>query len=93
MPEAAGTETNPIWMRLIKDEKGIKWGHLVVMLVFTVASGYLASQAQRAGGDADMAKSLKMRYHHEVMKYAAKRERFWLSVICHHHDQYDLARL
>ena len=91
--ETAGTESNPIWMKLIRDEKVIKWGSLAVMLAFTVISGYLASQSQRIGGDADYTKTLRMRYHVRMMKLAGKQETYWLDVLRHHHDMYELARL
>jgi hypothetical protein len=48
MSETPGTNAdNPVFMRLIKDEEGIKWGNIVLGLVLTAASGYLASQSQK----------------------------------------------
>ena len=62
MSETPGTNAdNPVFMRLIKDEDGIKWGNIVLALALTAASGYLASQSQRLGAKVDVNTIIKMR--------------------------------
>jgi hypothetical protein len=55
------TKDEPVFMKLIRDEDGIKWGNMLVMLGLTVLSGYLASKSQRWGSSPDVATALKMR--------------------------------
>lgn len=52
MPAGSGRES-PLWMRLVKDDEGIKWANIIVMLTVTVASAYLAARAQRAATSPD----------------------------------------
>jgi hypothetical protein len=61
MTETANSQENPIWMKLVRDEEGIKWGNVVIALLLTAASGYLASQSQRLGSKPDMQSLVRMR--------------------------------
>jgi hypothetical protein len=56
-----GSKDNPIFMKLIRDDDGVKWGNIVVMLALTVVSGYLATKSQRAGSKIDFEREVKMR--------------------------------
>lgn len=51
----------PLFMRLVRDDDGVKWANILVMLAVTVVSGYLATKAQRAGSNPDSARELKMK--------------------------------
>lgn len=55
------SKEQPVFMRLIQDDDGVKWGNVLVMLGLTIASGYLAAKAQRAGAQPDAAAMLRMR--------------------------------
>ena len=61
MSEPSGTRENPVWMRVIHDEDGIKWTNVIVMLGLTALSGYLTARAQRAGANPDLGAELKLR--------------------------------
>lgn len=65
----------PIWMKLVRDEDGIKWGNILVMLAVTVASGYLATRAQRAGSSADAGRELKMNLARKTVTIGSRLER------------------
>lgn len=55
------TPEQPVFMKMIRDEAGIKWGNIVVMLGVTVLSGYLASRSQRWGASPDLQTVVRMR--------------------------------
>ena len=61
MTEASGTRDNPVWMKIIHDEDGIKWANLIVMLGLTALSGYLAARSQRAGANPDLGVELRLK--------------------------------
>lgn len=61
MTEPSGTRDNPVWMKIIHDEDGIKWANLIVMLGLTALSGYLAARAQRAGSNPDLGVELRLK--------------------------------
>jgi hypothetical protein len=55
------TADRPVFMKMIRDEDGVKWGNIVVMLGVTVLSGYLASRSQRWGASPDLQTVIRMR--------------------------------
>lgn len=56
----ASRET-PVFMKLVRDDDGIKWANIVIMLGVTVLSGYLAAKSQRWGAKPDLTSLVKMR--------------------------------
>lgn len=56
-----GTQENPVWMRLIHDDEGVKWGNVVIMLGLTALSGYIAARSQRAGSNPDLGTEIRLR--------------------------------
>ena len=56
-----GSKEAPIFMRLVRDDDGVKWVNVVIMLGLTILSGYLAAQSQRKGSSIDFNTQLKMR--------------------------------
>jgi len=55
------TPDQPVFMKMIRDDDGFKWGNIVVMLGVTVLSGYLASRSQRWGSSPDLQTAVRMR--------------------------------
>jgi hypothetical protein len=51
----------PVFMKLIRDDDGIKWGNMVIMLGLTIVSGYLAAKSQRWGSSPDLSTMVKMK--------------------------------
>lgn len=65
----------PLWMKLVRDDDGVKWGNILVMLAVTIASGYLGVRAQRAGSNPDAARELKMTLARKLVYVGSKLER------------------
>jgi hypothetical protein len=61
--EVAGSnKDNPVWMKFVRDEDdNIQWGRIFLALALTALSGYIASQAQRAGGNIDFVTQARMK--------------------------------
>jgi hypothetical protein len=83
----------PLYMKIVHTDQKLDVGKIVLLLGVTVISGYLASQSQRAGSDADFAKTLRMRYHLGCQKAAVGQAKFWTAVAEHHHDLYEIVKL
>lgn len=71
---AGSAADSPLWMKLVRDEDGPKWGNILVMLAVTVASGWLASKAQRAGSNPDS--NPKLLYSSYQIRAGRKIEQF-----------------
>lgn len=86
------TKDVPVFMKMIKDEDGIKWGNMIIMLGLTVLSGYLASKSQRWGSSPDMATALKMRAAQAGEKIGGTITRAGVAVSIASSRAYDRAR-
>lgn len=93
-PVPGSTPDNPLFFKFLRDEDDqISLKKIVVMLALTALSGYLATQAQRAGSSPDQLKSARMRVHRAAETVSRRQAAFWSSVADHHHDLYEIARL
>jgi hypothetical protein len=88
------TADNPLYFKFLRaDDDSIDWGKVVLALALTVLSGYLATQAQRAGSNPDQLKAAKMRFHKTVKDAAEAQVTFWRKVADNAGTRYDIARL
>lgn len=94
-PTEPGTSReNPLYFKFLRDEQdNIQWSKVVLALALTVLSGYLATQAQRAGSGPDQLKAAKMRFHKTVETVARGQVVFWGKVADNASTRYDIARL
>ena len=91
--KAAGSAADaPLFMRLVRDDDGVKWANILVMLAVTVVSGYLATKAQRAGSNPDSAREVRMKVARAQITVGSKLVRFGQRVEDAGWQAYDQAR-
>lgn len=62
MTTPTGSREDPIYFKWLYDEDGIKWNNVILGLVVTALSGYIAVKAQRmASSSIDPIQQLKMK--------------------------------
>lgn len=85
---------NPVFMKFIRDEQdNVKWGNILLLTVLTIASGYLASRAQRLGANPDITIQAKMKLYKGLETYAAKEATIWSKAAQHFHELYEIQAL
>jgi hypothetical protein len=86
------TPETPVFMKMIRDEDGIKWGNIMIMLGVTVLSGYLASRSQRWGSSPDLQTAVRMRAAQAGEKLGVQITRAGVALSIASSRAYDRAR-